>query len=259
MQVAIIESNNFTATQMQNLKQAGVYSVCYLTIGEDDQLNIGDGKGPGGYASYYIDDGSGKPAVNANWNSYYVDAGNLTWQDLLINTRAKKLVDLGCDGIFMDTIDTIETYPSTKTGMLSLIHNLHVKYPNIKLVANRGFNIVADMANDISGLMFENFQSDYNFDTQSYYEYSSADKAYAIQVMQDKINSVRRTTYFPVFGLDYSLATSTSKIQKFYNSMWEYDMIPDVEDIMLSKLYPTYTPTTIRGSKANLPNAPWKY
>ena len=60
-----------------NKKVTGI--VSYITIGEDDSLEIADGLGEGGYASYYVYE-NGSPKPNVNWNSYFVDAGNPVWQ-----------------------------------------------------------------------------------------------------------------------------------------------------------------------------------
>ena len=69
--------------KVKQLQDAGCYIVSYITIGEDDTLNVGDGLGEGGYASYYIYE-NGQPKMNTNWNSWFVDAGNPVWQAKVI-------------------------------------------------------------------------------------------------------------------------------------------------------------------------------
>ena len=48
------ESVEYAKEQVQKLKDAGCYIVSYITIGEDDSLEVADGMGEGGYASYYV-------------------------------------------------------------------------------------------------------------------------------------------------------------------------------------------------------------
>ena len=51
---------------MQQLEAAGVWKIAYITLGEDYSLNVGDGLGPGGYASYYLYDND-EPIPNGDW------------------------------------------------------------------------------------------------------------------------------------------------------------------------------------------------
>ena len=146
--VAILESKNMTKEDIAKLETGGAYTIGYLSIGEDDgegkgeekTPRKGDGKGPGGSASYHIADEEGNPSQNPDWKSWYVDAGNKDWQDYIINVQAKEiLVNKGCDGLFLDTIDTVDQFADTMDGMIDLIVKLHAAYPDAKLVANRGF------------------------------------------------------------------------------------------------------------------------
>lgn len=120
--VAILEAANLSKSEIKELNNAGVYTIAYLSVGEEKGLNIGDGKGPGGFASYYFADGEGKPVQNANWGSYYTNAADPLWHERVIQT-AKEIIDKGCDGLFLDTIDTVDRYPETFDGMIELIKN----------------------------------------------------------------------------------------------------------------------------------------
>jgi len=164
--------------------------LAYLSIGEDDRNGVpvaGDGLGPrvdprtsdtdplsgitnvlgapsaGGthYASYYLNAKSnqtGLPDENANFGSYYVNAGAPAWWTVL-QTMTKSASGqsglqeilstnygnaLNCDGVFLDTVDTAApntwgtTYEWTAPGMQSLIQQIHTNYPGKLLMANRG-------------------------------------------------------------------------------------------------------------------------
>ncbi|MBR4419383.1 MAG: endo alpha-1,4 polygalactosaminidase, partial [Clostridia bacterium] len=91
---------------MKKLNDAGTWTICYITIGEDDSLNTADGLGEGGYASYYIYE-NGSPKMNTNWNSYFVDAGSPVWQEIIIE-RARNILAMGADGLFLDTVDSVD-------------------------------------------------------------------------------------------------------------------------------------------------------
>ena len=247
--IAIIESRSHKKEDIEMLKKAGVWTVGYVTIGEDDQLNKGDGKGPGGYASYYMDaDWDGKPDMNVNWNSYYVNAGSPLWQDIIINKRVKEVIEKGCDGIFMDTVDTVDIYPETKQGMIDLIRKIREKYPEIKIVQNRGFGVLEETAEYIDAIMYEDFSIDYDWQTDTY---SKADQAKLVStgLFAKGINELRKKKNFLVLALDYADLNQKDLIQFCYDRAWEYDFIPYVSRIQLDEVYPRFEPKSERGSK----------
>lgn len=167
-----------------------VVVLAYLSIGEDDRTGApfaGDGQGPrvdprasdndslssltniigapstGGthYASYYLNarnNQTGVPDQNANFGSYYVNAGAPAWWNVIKSmtkaTSGQAGLDeiLGtnignafhCDGLFLDTIDTAApnswgtAYEWTAPGMQGLIERIHTNYPGKILMGNRG-------------------------------------------------------------------------------------------------------------------------
>ena len=249
--VAIIEPQQVTRAQLAWLRDHGTFTIGYISVGEDTQLRTMDGQGPGGYASFYIDDGHGNPSRNNNWDSYFVDAGNSLWQQHVIN-RTRELIGMGFDGIFLDTIDTAEIFPDTQAGMANLIRRLRDTFPDIKIVANRGFFLLEEIAPYISGLMFEAFTGGYNFTTQDYTVHAGGDLAWTT-ARADEINRIRETHYFPVFALDYASPYETTTIQKLYNRAWEYDFLPSVSTIRLNRVFwREIEPQTQRGVRSGL-------
>ena len=114
------------------------------------------------YASYYLNGRSnqtGKPDENANFGSYYVNAGAPAWWTVL-QTMTKVATcgqsglqeilgtnygnPLNCDGLFLDTVDTAAPntwgtpYEWTAPGMSGLIERIQTNYPGKLLMANRG-------------------------------------------------------------------------------------------------------------------------
>ena len=164
--------------------------LAYLSIGEDDRNGVpvtGDRMGPrvdprasdsvplssvtnmiglpsaGGtnYASYYLNSRSnqtGIPDQNANFGSYYVNAGAPAWWSAIKSMTKASSGQAGldeilgtnygnaynCDGLFLDTVDTAApntwgtAYEWTSPGMQSLIQQIRTNYPGKLLMANRG-------------------------------------------------------------------------------------------------------------------------
>jgi hypothetical protein len=194
--------------------------LAYLSIGEDDQNGApvaGDRMGPrvdprasdsdplssitnvvglpsaGGtnYASYYLNSKSnqtGVPDENANFGSYYVNAGAPAWW-IMLQTMKKSANGqsglqeilstnygnaLNCDGLFLDTVDTAAPdtwgtpYEWTSPGMQSLIQQIHTNYPSKLLMANRGLfffdpnlkTYAYNIRPFVDMVMFESYYSD---------------------------------------------------------------------------------------------------
>lgn len=113
---------------------------------------------------------------------------------------------LNLDGVFMDTVDTVDVYPNLNTFQLpfaDLINNHKETYPNKNFISNRGFTILPHIIKSCSGVMFESFISSYNFDTAQYYEITDPDSiAYNNEILQDLIE-LRKKYLFDVYALNY--------------------------------------------------------
>jgi len=249
--VAICESRSLGAEGIAKLNQAGVYTICYITIGEDDSLNTGDGLGEGGYASYYIYE-NGAPKLNTNWNSYFVDAGNPVWQEIIIE-RARGILAMGADGLFLDTIDSVDVDMATAGGMVSLIKRLKEEFPEAKLVANRGFSVLDYISKYIDGMMFESFNTTWNFEKGYAEDLSESSNEYNIATAVNTINRNRQAHYFPVFALDYVNEYEIGYLtQAYIDRSWTYDFIPYLTTRILLDAVTVYDqkPQSERGSIA---------
>ena len=129
-----------------------------------------------GYASYYLDDnsvhndpnhiGDGIPDRNGNFNGCFVNAGDPAWfaalQDMQVDSpdRVAGLREiltttygrgLGCDGVFLDTIDTAapngwtnqnssnqSEFEWTAPGFAAFLQRLRAAYPDVVVLQNRG-------------------------------------------------------------------------------------------------------------------------
>ena len=121
-----------------------------------------------GFASWYLDDndGDGKPDRNRTFGGAFVNAGDPQWFQVLEEMRldgADRLAGireilttregrgLGCDGLFLDTVDTCapnefthsgsdnpSEFEWTAPGFAGLIRRLRHLYPGAVILQNRG-------------------------------------------------------------------------------------------------------------------------
>ena len=195
--------------------------------------------GGGGYASYYLDDNDhdGKPDFNPNFGCAYTNIGDPAWYTALENMTLdgpdgipgiREILTedygrgLGCDGLFLDTIDTcapnaytVDTDPSrtrfewTAPGMLSFLQQLKGEYPDKYVLQNRGlffFHYLLPHFDYTTGeyidfLMYESFMLDSN-STVLYYETYFTDNK---NVYGPKISAeANRPNGFRVLSLGYA-------------------------------------------------------
>ncbi len=143
-------------------RKAGVASL--------DGIDVNGKPSPGGtgYASYYLDDNDfdGLPDINVNFHCAFTNIGDPNWFKVLDNMTIdgtdqvpglkEILTDdygrgLGCDGVFLDTIDTAAPnaftadtddfrtrYEWTSVGVREFCKSLKEAYPDKQILQNRG-------------------------------------------------------------------------------------------------------------------------
>lgn len=193
----------------------------------------------GGYASYYLDDNDrdGKPDFNPNFGCAYTNIGDPAWYaaleymtldgpDGIPGIREILTEDygrgLGCDGLFLDTIDTCapnmyteDSDPSrtrfewTAPGVLSFLKQLKADYPDKYVLQNRGLfffhyqlpHFDYTTGEYIDFLMYESFMLDSNSTTLYYETYFTDNK----NVYGPKISAeANRPNGFRVLSLGYA-------------------------------------------------------
>lgn len=112
---------------------------------------------------------------------------------------------LQCDGVFMDTVDTVDVYPSGafQGRYVALINGLKALYPTKLFCSNRGFTILGQIIGSCSYVMFESFLTDYNWATGLYGEITdTASIAYNNGIIA-QLDTLRSTHIFDVLALNY--------------------------------------------------------
>lgn len=142
--------------------------------------------------------------------SFDTTAGTADGQPALTNGTQLKFTyykkGLQCDGLFMDTVDTVDVYPSEafNQGMADMINSLKAQYPNAHFCSNRGFSVLNKIIPSCRFVMFESFLSDYNFDTGTYQLVTDPDAiAFNNEIIQ-QLNDLRNQYVFDVIALNYA-------------------------------------------------------
>ena len=181
--LGIVQPNTLSIPAIKKLISSGKRLVAYITVGESDGPSLGLPKG------WILGE-------NKNWGSKFVDANQTGWQDRVLE-RATDIISFGFSGFFLDTLDTVDLFPKTKPGMIRIVERLRESFPNAVIVQNRGFAVLPETSKLIDAVMFEDYSTSFNFQTQQYL--SSDGDASAVQLAQTaKQNGIK------VLALDYA-------------------------------------------------------
>jgi uncharacterized protein (TIGR01370 family) len=218
--LSIVQPDTLTSEELARLKAQGKLVVAYLSVGEVEPRRpwYNDGR----VDLHWI---LGK---DQNWGSYYIDAGQPGWQQLMSDLTGE-FVAKGYDGVFLDTLDTVDVYPATAPGMVQLVRRLRADHPAALLVQNRGFSVVDQTAAEIDAIMFEDVSTTYDFATQ---EYSPADNTATVEELQ----ALHRQTGLPILALDYAPPDNPGLAARAVKLARDYGFIPAVSVINLVDL-----------------------
>lgn len=206
-----------------------------------DGIDISGSPSPGGrgYASYFLDDNNfdGKPDINPIFNCAFTNIGDPTWFEALdqmtidgkdqIPGIKEILTDdygrgLGCDGLFLDTIDTCapniytdDSSPNktkfewTAPGVAEFTKHLKEEYPDKLVLQNRGIFFYNPLLPHykynprpyVDYVMYESFHLDSNTGTL-YFEGYANDNLY--NYAPKLVAEAERPDGFQVVSLGYA-------------------------------------------------------
>ena len=185
---------------------------------------------------------------NPNWpGSFYVDLRKPAWQHLVLDQLAPAILAQGFQGLFLDTLDDAafleKADPKRNAGMVEaaagLVHALHVRFPNAPIILNRAYEIQAQVAPDLWGVLGESVLTDYAFAKKQYVRQSASDASWQM----DQLRTLR--AHYPalhVFTLDYWTPSDQGTIRRLYAQQRQAGNTPYVATIDLQRIVPEPAP-----------------
>jgi hypothetical protein len=146
------------------------------------------------------------PASNELWNSRVADISDPRWHRLIIDQLAAAAVKKGFDGFFLDTVDSIKilgnAHPQNaeayRKGAITLIHELHQRFPEMRIIVNRGFTLFDEIRDSIDGVLIESVLRSYDFQTKTFVAVPTE----TTERLRTEILRIRKSR-LPVFATDY--------------------------------------------------------
>ena len=179
---------------------------------------------------------------NKYWpGSYFVDVRDPRWAKRVLEDLIPKILLKGYNGIFLDTLDNLAELerqdPIEYEGMVeagvNLVKAIRMHYPEIKIMMNRGYELLPDLAHTIDMELGESIYTDYNFETKTYQRVE--EELYQNQVRVLK-KAQKKNPKLEIYTLDYWYPEDKEAIKEIYNTERKNGFIPYVSTIELNKI-----------------------
>ena len=179
---------------------------------------------------------------NDAWGSRVIDQAAPGWQDFFLDTIIAPLWTRGWRGFFLDTLDSYQLFASTdaaraaqQEAMVAILQEFKRRYPDGKLMLNRGFELLPRIAPLVDAVAAESLYQGFDAGANAYRPVPQADRDWLGERMREARDQYR----LPVVAIDYvdpALPGARELAQKTAARIRADGFIPWVADGALSSL-----------------------
>ncbi len=144
--------------------------------------------------------------VNHAWGAKVVDQTNPAWPRFVVDTIVAPLWERGYRGLFLDTLDSYQLAATTpearrqqEQGLAAVIRAIKAKYPELRLIFNRGFEILPQAHRDAFAVAVESLYQEWDQAAQQYGEVSQSEREWIL----GQLKTVTAEYRLPVIVIDY--------------------------------------------------------
>lgn len=187
---------------------------------------------------------------NKNWEgSYFIDIRDLRWTKMVIEVLIPNLIHQRFDGVFMDTLDNAifleeqdpKTYKGMKKAAISLVRAIRYHYPDFKIMMNRGFEILPDLAQTIDMVLAEVIYTRYDFEKKQYTFQDPQEYHRTVELLK---TLKKKNPGLEIYTLDYTEPDQWERRRDIYQKQRTHGFHPYVATIDLDQVIPELEPKT---------------
>ena len=176
-------------------------------------------------------------SMNQDWNSLIIDLAHPQWPDFVAERIVAPLWQKGYRGFFLDTLDSYRRSAkfdeqAQQAGLVATIETLHQRFPGIRLILNRGFEIVPRVRNEIQMVAAESLFRGWDAGNRRYVEVPEADREWLL----DQLRTVRDVHGLPVLAIDYVAPHDRALTRATAERIRALGIIPWVTDAALETI-----------------------
>jgi len=181
---------------------------------------------------------------NPYWeDSFYVDTRDRRWTERVLHELVPRILRAGFHGIFIDTLDNpaeLERIdPKGNAGMTaaaaSLVRAIRHHFPHTRIMLNRAYEILPEVAGAIDMVLGESVYADWNFEAEHYERVEADTYRHQVELLQA---AQRRNPRLQVMTLDYWDPDDTAGIARIYAAQSGNGFSPYVATLALDRIVP---------------------
>lgn len=170
-----------------------------------------------------------KLGTNKDWNSAVIDQRAPDWPAWFVEHVARPQWDRGYRGFFLDTLDSYQLVARTpeeraaqEAGLVRVVKALKAAFPQAKLIANRGFELLPQVAQDLDMVAAESLYRGWDQAAMRYRTVSDPDRAWLL----GKLGEVRTQHRLPVLAIDYVAPTERALARETAQRIRSHGFVP---------------------------------
>jgi len=176
---------------------------------------------------------------NAAWGSKLVDQSQPQWPEFFSQHVIAPLWVAGYRSFFLDTLDSYQRIASTpaqraaqEQGMVAVVRTLRQQFPSIRLMFNRGFEILPQVHQDVEWVVAESLFQGYDATRKAYTTVSEPDRSWLL----GQLRRVQKEYRLKVAVIDYLPSSQRVQARDTARRIQELGMVPWVTTPELASL-----------------------
>lgn len=176
---------------------------------------------------------------NPDWGSRLIDQSQAGWPDFFATHVIAPLWEAGYRSFFFDTLDSYHLFAKTaehraaqEAGLVALVREVKQRFPQARLVFNRGFEILAQTHTMVDMVAAESLYQGYDANKHRYRPVPEADR----QWLLDQLRTARDRYGLPVLAIDYVPPQQRALARETARKIRELGIIPWVSTPNLASM-----------------------
>ena len=165
---------------------------------------------------------------NSAWGSKVLDLKNRDYINFLFDVMIEPKMKIGFKNFFFDTLDSYQLVAqnakdmmASEEALIAFINEFHQRYPDAKLIVNRGFEIIDKIHDSLEAVLFESYYRGVGGEKLAYKKVSAIDREW-LDYHIDKIKSYN----LDVISVDYLAQKDMNQSTKVVQQIQKRGMIP---------------------------------
>lgn len=168
---------------------------------------------------------------NATWGSIVIDQAQPDWPAFYADEVIAPLWARGFRGFFLDTLDSYHLVrhvdaAAQQRGMVELIRTLHARFPGIRFIFNRGFELLPDLRGQVYAVAAESLYQGWDARHKRYVDVGQSDREWLLGQL---LAARDRHGVIPI-AIDYVAPAARERARETARRIHAHGIVPYVTD-----------------------------